>query len=427
MTTSAPQGALSQARADYEALKARGLKLDLQRGQPSDADFDLSNGLMTVLGEEDTRFDGLDLRNYPGGVAGLPSARALFGAYLDLKPENVIVWNNSSLELQGLVLSFALLHGVRGSAGGWIHERPKMIVTVPGYDRHFLLLQTLGFELLTVDMQEDGPDLDAVERLASEDPSVKGILFVPTYSNPGGETLSAEKARRLAGLRVAAPDFTIFADDAYRAHHLYGEGERDAAVNLVALCRDAGHPDRAFVFASTSKVTFASAGLGFVGSSEDNVAWLSKYLNAQSIGPNKLEQARHVKFLQGYSGGLEGLMSEHARLIAPKFQAVYDALEAELGAGGGGYATWKTPRGGYFISLDTVDPVAARVVQLAKEAGIVLTPAGATYPGGQDPTGANIRLAPTRPPLAEIDTAMRGVAVCVRLAAEEYRAGNKVE
>ena len=427
MTTRAPSGALQRARADYEALQARGLKLDLQRGQPSDADFDLSNGLLTALGAEDTHFDGLDLRNYPGGVAGLPSARAMFGAYLDLKPENVLVWNNSSLELQGLVLGFALLRGVRGSAGGWVHESPKMIVTVPGYDRHFLLLQTLGFELLTVEMQPDGPDVDAIERLASADPSVKGVLFVPTYSNPGGETISEAKARRLAGLRAAAPDFTVFADDAYRAHHLYGEGERDTPVNLVSLCRDAGHPDRAFVFASTSKITFAGAGLGFVGSSEDNVAWLSKSLNAQSIGPNKVEQARHVKFLLGYEGGLEGLMREHARLIAPKFEAVYRALEAELGAGGGGYATWQTPRGGYFISLDTVDPVAGRVVQLAKEAGIVLTPAGATYPGGQDPHNANIRLAPTRPPLAEVETAMRGVAVCVRLAAEEYRAANGAE
>ncbi|SEJ00974.1 DNA-binding transcriptional regulator, MocR family, contains an aminotransferase domain [Deinococcus reticulitermitis] len=427
MTTRAPSGALQRARADYEALQARGLKLDLQRGQPSDADFDLSNGLLTALGAEDTHFDGLDLRNYPGGVAGLPSARAMFGAYLDLKPENVLVWNNSSLELQGLVLGFALLRGVRGSAGGWVHESPKMIVTVPGYDRHFLLLQTLGFELLTVEMQPDGPDVDAIERLASADPSVKGVLFVPTYSNPGGETISEAKARRLAGLRAAAPDFTVFADDAYRAHHLYGEGERDTPVNLVSLCRDAGHPDRAFVFASTSKITFAGAGLGFVGSSEDNVAWLSKFLNAQSIGPNKVEQARHVKFLLGYEGGLEGLMREHARLIAPKFEAVYRALEAELGAGGGGYATWQTPRGGYFISLDTVDPVAGRVVQLAKEAGIVLTPAGATYPGGQDPHNANIRLAPTRPPLAEVETAMRGVAVCVRLAAEEYRAANGAE
>lgn len=412
---------LAQAQAAYAELKARGLKLNMQRGQPSDADFDLSNRMINALGVEDLKMDGIDLRNYPGGVAGLPSARALFADYLDVKPENVLVWNNSSLELQGLILGFALLHGLRGSTGPWVTQKPKLIVTVPGYDRHFLLLQTLGFELLTVDMQPDGPDVEAIAKLAEKDASVKGVLFVPTYSNPGGETISAAKAQKLAALKAAAPDFTIFADDAYRVHHLLDE--RDTPVNFVALCRDAGVPDRPFVFASTSKVTFAGAGLGFVASSEDNIKWLSQYLNAQSIGPNKIEQARHVKFLSGYPGGLDGLMRDHAKLIAPKFQAVYDALDHELGAGGGGYATWATPKGGYFVSLDTVEPVAARVVQLADEAGISLTPAGATYPAGQDKFNRNIRLAPTRPSLEEVKVAMAGIATCVKLATEEYRAG----
>lgn len=411
--------ALTQAQAAYAELKGRNLKLNMQRGQPSDADFDLSNGMLNVLTEADLKMDGLDLRNYPGGVAGIPSARTLFADYLDVKPENVLVWNNASLELQGLVLTFALLHGLRHSKGPWAHGKPKLIVTVPGYDRHFLLLQTLGFELLTVDMQPDGPDMDAVEKLAANDDSVKGILFVPTYSNPGGETISAEKAARLAGLRAAAQDFTIFADDAYRAHHL--SDDRDTPVNLVALCRDAGLPDRAFVFASTSKITFAGAGLGFLASSEDNIKWVSKYLNAQSIGPNKLEQARHVKFLAAYPGGLEGLMRDHARLIAPKFQAVNELLTRELGTGGE-FATWGNPKGGYFISLDTAAPVAGRVVQLADEAGISLTPAGATYPGGKDPHNRNIRLAPTRPPLEEVAVAMQGIATCIRLATEEHRA-----
>ena len=412
--------ALAQAQADYAALKAKNLKLNMQRGQPSDADFDLSNRMINALSVEDLHMDGLDLRNYPGGVAGIPAARALFADYLDVKSENVLVWNNSSLELQGLILGFAMLHGLRGSAGGWVHQKPKMIVTVPGYDRHFLLLQTLGFELLTVPMQSDGPDIDAIEKLAAADASVKGVLFVPTYSNPGGETISAAKAAKLARLKAAAPDFTIFADDAYRVHHLLDE--RDTPVNFVALCRDAGHPDRAFVFASTSKITFAGAGLGFVASSEDNIKWLSKYLNAQSIGPNKVEQARHVKFLQAYPSGLEGLMRDHAKLIAPKFQAVYDALERELGQDGGGYATWAKPKGGYFISLDTAEPVAARVVELAEGAGISLTPAGATFPAGQDKEGRNIRLAPTRPPLEEVGVAMQGIATCIKLATEERRA-----
>ncbi len=388
----------------------------MQRGQPSNQDFDLSNRLIGALNEHDFQMDGTDLRNYPGGIRGLPSARALAANYLDLKDENVIVWNNSSLELQGLVLMFALLHGLPGGRP-WAGQPNRMIVTVPGYDRHFGLLEHLGFELLSVPMEADGPDLDAVEQLA-QDPSVRGIVFVPTYSNPTGDSISAEKAARLAGLQAAAPDFTIFADDAYRAHHLRPD-DHDQPVNLVALCRDAGFPNRAFVYASTSKITFAGAGLGFVGSSEDNIAWLEKNLNAQSIGPNKFEQARHVRFLEGYPGGLEGLMADHGRLIAPKFGAVDEILTRELGTEGK-YASWTTPRGGYFISLNTAEPVAARVIELAGAAGISLTPAGSTFPKGQD-DGRNIRLAPTRPPLDEVRRAMEGVAVCIRLATEEYR------
>lgn len=418
MTSDVNSSALERARAAYEAFRARGLKLNMQRGQPSDADFDLSNGLLSVLTEEDLQFDGIELRNYPGGVAGLPSARTLFAHYLDVKPENVIVWNNASLELQAFVLTCALLHGTRSSDGPWFGKGPKFIVTVPGYDRHFLLLQTLGFELVTVDMQDDGPDVEAIEQIASADEAVKGILFVPTYSNPTGDTISAQKARRLAGVQAAAKDFLILADDAYRAHHL---AEQDEPVNFVALCRDAGFPGRAFVFASTSKITYAGGGLGFLATSEDNVKWLSKYLNAQSIGPNKLEQARHVKFLQQYPGGIAGLMRDHAALIEPKFRAVHDTLTSELGMGGE-YATWTNPRGGYFSSLNTTLPVAARVVQLAEEAGVSLTPAGATYPGGQDPHNRNIRLAPTRPPAGEVYTAMQVVAACIKLATEEYRA-----
>lgn len=409
--------ALSQIQAEYNVLKARGLQLNMQRGQPSSADFSLSNGLLAVLGENDTHDGNTDLRNY-GGIAGLPSARELFAEYLDLAAENIVVWNNSSLELQGQVLTFALLHGIHGPAWLTGDSKPKIIVTVPGYDRHYSLLQTLGYELLTVDMQPDGPDLDAIERLAT-DPTVKGMLFVPTYSNPTGDSISQQKAQRLVSLQAAASDFTIFADDAYRAHHL-GD-EQDTPVNLVHLAAEAGNPNRAFVFASTSKITFAGSGLGFVGSSKENITWLCKYLNAQSIGPNKVEQARHVKFLRQYQGGLQGLMRDHAALIAPKFQAVYDALSEVLGEDGGGYATWSKPKGGYFISLDTAEPVADRVVSLANEVGVSLTPAGSTCPD-TDTKNCNIRLAPTRPELGDVKTAMLAVAVCVRLAVEEYRA-----
>ncbi|MFT4108239.1 aminotransferase class I/II-fold pyridoxal phosphate-dependent enzyme [Propionicimonas sp.] len=408
----------ADAQARYDELAALGLTLNLQRGQPSDADFALSDGLLSAVTPGTTTQDGLDLRNYPGGVAGLPAARALFGRYLGLDAANTVVWNNSSLELQGLVLGFALLHGVRSSRGGWVHERPRMVVTTPGYDRHFDLLSTLGFELVAVAMQPDGPDVAAIAAAAS-DPRVKGVLFVPTYANPGGETISPEQAARLASIEAAAPDFTIFADDAYRAHHL---GEPVETVDLVGLCAAAGRPDRAFVFGSTSKITYAGAGLGFVGSSVDNIAWLTRYLAAQSIGPNKVEQARHVRFLEDCPGGLEGLMRAHAALIAPKFAVVDEVLGAELGLDGS-YATWTTPRGGYFSSLFTTAPVASRVVELAKAAGVSLTPAGATYPGGHDPENRNIRIAPTRPPLDEVRTAMRVAAACVRLATEEHRAG----
>lgn len=416
--------ALDRARADYDALLALDLSLDMQRGQPSDADFDLSDGLLDAVKPGDTVQDDIELRNYPpAGSTGLPSLRRLLAAYLDVEAENVLVWNNSSLELQGLVLTFALLHPLPGAPaqGGWVRSAapPKVIVTVPGYDRHFHLLATLGFEPVAVPMTPDGPDVDAVAALVADDPHVRAMLFVPTYSNPTGATISPEKARQLAEMPTAAPDFLLLADDAYRAHHL---GDRpDTPVEFLSLCRAAGHPDRAVVFASTSKITYAGGGLGFLATSPAMLGWLGRYLFAQSLGANKLEQARHARFLDGFPGGVAGLMRAHAELLTPKFAAVDDALTQGLGEPGR-YAVWSRPRGGYFVSLDTVEPVAERVVALAKAAGVALTPAGATYPGGRDPSGRNIRIAPTRPPLAQVTAAMEAVAVCIRLATEEHRA-----
>ncbi len=411
---------LAQAQSAYTAYQAKELALNMQRGQPSDADFDLSNELVTSVGPAELSLDGVDLRNYSTAAVlpGLPSARRLFADYLGVAPEGVLVWNNSSLELQGMVLSFALLHGRHHSPGPWAGARPKMIVTVPGYDRHFTLLDHLGFEMVAVAMTGDGPDLDAIEQIAGQDASVKGLLFVPTYSNPTGDTISPQNAARLAGLDAAAPDFTVFADDAYRVHHL---GEPDEPVNLLQLCADAGNPERAVVFSSTSKITFAGAGLGFLAAGPQTFSWLTANLGAQSIGPNKVEQARHVRFLTGYPGGIAGLMQAHADLIAPKFAAVDEVLAEHLGRAGD-LATWTRPRGGYFSSLDTTEPVADRVVALAADAGVSLTPAGATYPGGVDPGNHNIRIAPTRPPLAEVRTAMEVVAACIRLATAEHRA-----
>jgi DNA-binding transcriptional MocR family regulator len=293
-----------------------------------------------------------------------------------------------------------------------------MIVTVPGYDRHFSLLDALGFEMVSVAITPDGPDMDAVEKLVASDPAIKGIMFVPTYSNPTGDTVSDETVRRLAGMKTAAPDFTIFADDAYRVHHLSDDPAEP--LNLLRACESAGNPDRVYLFGSTSKITFAGAGIGFMASSEANVAYITRLIGFQSIGPNKIEQYRHVKFINSYPGGLDGLMRDHAANLRPKFEAVQSVLEKELG--NGRYATWTNPKGGYFVSLDTVCPVADRVVELAKGAGVALTPAGATYPHKNDPNNSNIRLSPSRPPVAEVAQAMEVVALCVKLATLEYDA-----
>lgn len=400
----------------YQALKARGLKLDLTRGQPGDDNFDLSNRMLTIVDERSLVTPSkIAIRNYPGGVAGLPEARELFAPVLGVTPAEMIVGNNSSLALLSNTLMWAMLLGVVGSPAPWSRSPTRFVVTVPGYDRHFTMLERLGIEMLPVPMTGDGPDVDAVERLVAGDPAVRGMIFVPTYSNPTGDVVSDAVVRRLAAMPTAAPDFTIFADDAYAVHHLDDAPPRP--LNLVRACAEAGHPNRAYLFGSTSKITFAGAGIGFLGTSAANVAYLTELLGTQMIGPNKIEQYRHVRFLGEYPGGIPGLMREHARLLRPKFEAVEEVLRGELADSG--LATWTRPRGGYFVSLDTTRPVADRVVALAKEAGVALTPAGATYPGGRDPKNTNIRISPTRPPLAEVRSAMEVVAVCVRLASEQ--------
>jgi DNA-binding transcriptional MocR family regulator len=409
---------LRDLQAKYAHYKTMNLTLNMQRGQPSNADFDLSNAMLTIVTPEDVMTASkIDIRNYPGGVAGLSEARELFAEVLGIKPSETIVGNNASLKMMSDVLSCAMLRGLKDSKAPWCYDKPKMIVTVPGYDRHFLLLQELGFELVTVAISSDGPDMDAVGKLASEDASIKGILFVPTYSNPTGDTISDENVKRLASMKTAAPDFTIFADDAYCIHHLTDTPE--IPLNVLQACKDAGNPDRVYSFSSTSKVTFAGAGLGFMGSSEANINYFSNHLNARTIGPNKVEQLRHVKFLRTYPGGIAGLMKDHAKLIGPKFQVVNEVLTRELA--GKDLATWTNPQGGYFISLDTAKPVADRVVNLANELGVSLTPAGATYPNGNDPNNSNIRLAPTRPPVAEVKLAMEVVATCIQLASLESK------
>ena len=410
---------LSATREQYEKYKAKGLSLNMQRGQPSDADFDLSLPLIDILDREDfITPSGIDIRNYPGGIRGLPEACELFGEMMGVEPDEMIVGNNSSLELMTSVLQWALLKGVKGSDRPWVAESPKMIVTVPGYDRHFDLLQMLGFELVTVPIDADGPDARMVAELAGADPKIKGIFFVPTYSNPTGDTISADNARLLTTFEPAAADFTIFADDAYAVHHL--EDDPGEIPHMLSVAKEAGNPDRVILFGSTSKVTFASGGLGLMAMSESNLSHWLNLLKLQTIGPNKVEQWRHVRFLEQYPGGIMGLMRDHAAIITPKFEAVYRILEEEFD--GTGLATWTRPKGGYFISFDTTKPVAARVVELAAEVGVSLTPAGATFPNKAEPKNSNIRIAPTRPEQGEIEDAVRVMAACVKLASAEYDA-----
>jgi DNA-binding transcriptional MocR family regulator len=398
----------------YEDFKALGLALNMQRGQPGDDNFDLSNPMLNGVNEDDMFVSGVSLRNYPGGVYGIKEARELFAEILKVEPEEVLCGNNSSLKMLSNLLMWSLLKGVKGSSAPWIGDKPKMIVTVPGYDRHFLLLETLGFELVSVGIGPDGPDMEAVESLAASDSRIKGIVFVPTYSNPTGDSISLPTAERLATMKCAAPDFTIFADDAYVIHHLT---DKPVVIpSLLTICKEKGNPDRVFVFGSTSKITFAGAGVAAMAASKANLEWYAKLLGTQYIGPNKIELYRHVKFIRKFPGGLSGLMKKQAELLKPKFDAVLEVLERELG--NTGLATWTKPRGGYFISLNTTKPVADRVVELAAQAGVSLTPAGATYPGQKDPGNCNIRLAPTRPPLEEVNKAMEIVALCIKLASE---------
>jgi len=409
---------LKDLQLRYEALKGLGLKLNIERGQPGDDNFNLSNALLGIVAQKDIiTKSGFDIRNYPGGVLGLPEARELFSAILGAKPEETMVGNNASLLILSQILMWALLRGIVGSPAPWSKiDKPKMIVTVPGYDRHFLLLSELGFEMIQVKMTKDGPDMDAVEKIALTDPAVKGILFVPTYSNPTGDTVTDETVTRLAGMKTAAPDFTIFADDAYVVHHLVDNPK--APKNLLRSCEEAGNPNRVYLFSSTSKITFAGAGLGFMATSLANLAYISKLFGTMFIGPNKAEQLRHVKFLNAFPGGVAGLMKEHAKLLKPKFDIAQKVLAKELDASG--LATWSTPEGGYFISLDTTKPVARQAVALCKEAGVAITPAGATFPFGKDPKDANIRISPTRPPVSELEKAIEVLAVCIKLASAEY-------
>ncbi|WP_232835369.1 aminotransferase class I/II-fold pyridoxal phosphate-dependent enzyme [Actinocorallia populi] len=404
-----------QARQDYEAFKARGLKLDLTRGKPAPAQLDLSNELLTLPGEGVYKSaDGTDLRNY-GGLTGLRELSEIFAEGLQVPAERLLALGNASLTLMHDTVVHALLSGVPGGTGRWSDgERVAFLCPVPGYDRHFAICERFGIEMIQVPMTAEGPDMDVVERLVAEDATIKGIWCVPKYSNPSGISYSDEVVRRLARMRTAAPDFRVFWDNAYAVHHLTDKPAE--ILDVLAEAEAAGNPDRVFVYGSTSKVTFAGAGVAFFGSSEANIKWMTGFLGKSTIGPDKINQLRHVQFLKD-AEGLAAHMRRHAEIVRPKFDAVDDILTRELG--GTGLAEWTKPEGGYFISLDVPEGCAKRVVQLAKEAGVALTPAGATHPYGDDPADRTIRIAPTYPIPAELDVAIEGLATCVRLAGYE--------
>jgi DNA-binding transcriptional MocR family regulator len=405
-----------RVRGDYEAFRARGLKLDMTRGKPSPEQLDLSNGLLAFPGNRDHSTEaGEDARNY-GGLQGLPEARALFAPMIGAPAELIAVGDNSSLAIMHDCLVWALLKGVPGSLAPWAQRpAPAFLCPVPGYDRHFALCEEFGIRMIPVPMTGQGPDMDAVEAHVA-DPTVKGMWCVPKYSNPSGEIYSDEVAQRLAAMKTGAPDFRLFWDNAYAVHHL--TQRRHPIADILDLCERAGHADRAFVFASTSKVTLAGGGLAFFASSSVNLRWYLARAGKRTIGPDKLNQLRHVRFLKD-EAGLHRHMDAHRALLAPKFDVVIKALETRLG--GTGIAQWTRPEGGYFISVDAMAGTAKRVVALAHEAGLALTPAGATWPYGRDPDDRNLRLAPTYPPLADVRVASEGIAICILLAALEKR------
>ena len=397
----------------YAALKARGLVLDLTRGKPAAAQLDLAADLLTLPeGVKDA--SGVDTRNY-GGLEGIRELREMFAELLWVEPEQVVAGGNSSLTMMRDVLVYLWLHGAVDGDRPWgQEEKVTFICPVPGYDRHFTLLEWFGIEMVTVPMHEDGPDVEAVAGLVAKDPSIKGMWLVPTYANPTGSVVTQEIAARLAAMDTAAPDFKIFWDNAYAFHHL-SEDEAKSA-DILSLAAAAGHPHRPIMFASTSKITLAGAGVGFLAASVENVKWYTGHLGNGAIGPDKVNQLRHAQFF-GSPQGLREHMVKHREIIAPKFAEVERILTERLG--GLGVATWTRPSGGYFVNLDVLDGTASRVVQLAKEAGIALTPAGSSFPHGDDPRDRNIRLAPTFPPLDQVSEAMEGVATCVLLAAVE--------
>ena len=408
MTAADLQAEKAELEKRYNDFKAKNLKLDMSRGKPGSDQLDLSNELNAV---SDYTENGVDLRNY-GMMDGTPACKKLFADLMQVKPENVIVGPNASLTLMFDYIAQCFTHGAGDTP--WCRlNSVKFLCPVPGYDRHFTILEHFGIEMINIEMKADGPDMDAVEE-AVKDPSVKGMFCVPKYSNPQGITYSDAVVRRIAALRPAAKDFRVIWDNAYMVHDIVEDG--DKLLNIFDLLPEYGNEDMVVEVCSTSKITFPGAGVSALAASDNNIKAIKKRLNAQTISYDKMNQHRHVEFFKDVNGILAH-MKKHAAILKPKFDMVLKHLNQELA--GLGIASWTEPRGGYFISLDVLDGCAKRVGELCKEAGVVLTTVGATFPYGKDPNNRNIRIAPTYPPLDELDTAAELLCVCVRLAAAE--------
>ena len=401
-------------KAQYHEFQAKDLKLDMSRGKPCVEQLDLSMGMMDVLSSTSdlTCEDGTDCRNY-GVLTGIDEAKVLLADMMEVNPSTIIIYGNSSLNVMYDTVSRAMTHGIMGCTPWCKLDKVKFLCPVPGYDRHFAITEYFGIEMINVPMSEDGPDMDMVEELVASDDSIKGIWCVPKYSNPQGYSYSDETVRRFARLKPAASDFRIFWDNAYGVHHIYQEVP---LKNILEACEAGGHPNRAYYFFSTSKITFPGAGISLIASGPDNMKEFKGHMSSQTIGHDKLNQLRHVQYFKTPEN-IRAHMAALAEVLRPKFDMVLNRLEEELE--GSGLAVWSRPKGGYFISLDTLAGCAKRTVQLAKEAGVTLTGAGATYPYKRDPQDRNIRIAPTYPTPEELKSAMDIFILCVKIAGIE--------
>lgn len=398
-------------KAEYNRYKDMKLNLDMSRGKPSKEQLDISVGIMDTVNSSSDYVNGVDVRNY-GLPDGIPEAKKLMADMLDVETDEVIVSGNSSLNIMFDLVSTAMIKGIMGNTPWCKLDKVKFLCPVPGYDRHFGVTEYFGIEMINVPMTADGPDMDIVEEYVNNDESVKGIWCVPKYSNPQGITYSDETVKRMAALKPLAKDFRIFWDNAYCIHHIY-EDVQDRLLPILPECKKNNNEDMVYILGSTSKVTFAGGGISAVGASKNNIADIMKRVTIQTIGHDKINQLRHVRYFKDING-MNSHMMKHAELVRPKFILVLDILDKELG--GLQIADWIKPNGGYFISFDSMEGCAKEIVSLAKEAGVVLTGAGSTFPYKKDPKDSNIRIAPTFPSMEELETAAKLFVICVKLA-----------